>query len=72
MGLSDYLQQKYDFYLNGIILISSIMNFQTARFAPGNDLPYQLFLPTYTAAAWYHKKLPGDWAKDLPSALKRV
>ncbi len=71
-GLSDYLQQKYDFYLNGIVLISSIMNFQTARFAPGNDLPYQLFLPTYTAAAWYHKKLSGDWAKDLPSALKRA
>lgn len=71
-GLSDYLQQKYDLYLNGIVLISSIMNFQTARFAPGNDLPYQLFLPTYTATAWYHKKLPGDWAKDLPAALKRA
>ena len=71
-GLSDYLQQKYDFYLNGIMLISSIMNFQTASFAPGNDLPYQLFLPTYTAAAWYHGKLKGDLAKDLPKTLARV
>lgn len=71
-GLSDYLQGKYDLYLNGIILISSIMNFQTARFAPGNDLPYQLFLPTYTAAAWYHGKLKGDLAKDLPTTLKQV
>jgi carboxypeptidase C (cathepsin A) len=71
-GLSDYLQQKYDFYLNGIMLISSIMNFQTARFAPGNDLPYQLFLPTYTAAAWYHGRLKGDLAKDLPKALARA
>ena len=48
------------------------MNFQTARFAPGNDLPYELFLPTYTAAAWYHKKLQGDLAKDLPSTLRQV
>ena len=39
---------------NGIMLVSSILNFQTARFTPGNDLPYILFLPTYTATAWYH------------------
>jgi carboxypeptidase C (cathepsin A) len=71
-GLSDYLQQKYDLYVNGIMLISSIMNFQTARFAPGNDLPYQLFLPTYTASAWYHGKLKGDLAKDLPKTLARA
>jgi carboxypeptidase C (cathepsin A) len=44
-------------YLNGLILISSIMNFQTARFTKGNDLPYALFLPTYSSIAWYHKQL---------------
>ena len=71
-GLSEYLQRKYDFYLNGIMLISSIMNFQTAGFAPGNDLPYELFLPTYAAAAWYHGKLKGDLAQDLPRTLARV
>jgi len=71
-GLSDYLQQKSNLYLNGIMLVSSIMNFQTARFAPGNDLPYQLFLPTYTASAWYHGKLKGDLAKDLPKTLARA
>ena len=47
-------------YLNGIILISSILNFQTAEFDTGNDLPYILYLPTYTAIAWYHKRLPPD------------
>ena len=47
-------------YLNGIVLLSSILNFQTARFDVGNDLPYPLFLPTYTATAWYHKRLPAD------------
>ncbi len=59
-GLSGYLQQRYGMYLNGIVLISSILNFETAEFDTGNDLPYILYLPTYTAIAWYHKKLPSD------------
>lgn len=42
---------------NGILLVSSILNFQTARFTRGNDLPYQLFLPTYAATAWFHGAL---------------
>ena len=69
-GLSDYLQSKYKFYLNGVVLISSILNMQTARFDIGNDLPYPLFLPTYTATAWYHKKLNPALQKDLKSTLK--
>jgi carboxypeptidase C (cathepsin A) len=71
-GLSDYLQTKYNFYLNGITLISSIMNFETASFAPGNDLACQLFLPTYAAAAWYHHRLKGDYAKDLHATLAKA
>ncbi|HKO00181.1 MAG TPA: peptidase S10, partial [Thermoanaerobaculia bacterium] len=58
-GLSGYLQEQ-GFYVNGIALISSILNFGTARFDSGNDLPYILFLPTYSAIAWYHHKLPAD------------
>jgi len=70
-GLSDYLQERYGFYVNGIILVSSILDFSTARFAAGNDRPYPLFLPTYTAAAWYHKKLPQDLQnKPLKDVLK--
>jgi carboxypeptidase C (cathepsin A) len=68
-GLSGYLQQRYGMYLNGIILISSILNFQTAEFDAGNDLPYQLYLPSYTAIAWYHKKLPADLQGDLQKAV---
>ncbi len=68
-GLSGYLQQRYGMYLNGIVLISSILNFETARFDVGNDLPYILFLPTYTAIAWYHKKLPADLQGDLQKAV---
>jgi carboxypeptidase C (cathepsin A) len=58
-GLAGYLHDQ-GYYLNGIVLLSSILNFQTARFDSGNDLPYILFLPTYTATAWYHKRLPAD------------
>lgn len=72
-GLSNYLQSKHKMYLNGVVLISSILNMQTARFDIGNDYPFPLFLPTYTATAWYHKKLPADLqAKDLKSVLKEV
>jgi carboxypeptidase C (cathepsin A) len=70
-GLSGYLQERYGFYLNGIMLISSILNFETAEFAPGNDLPYLLILPTYTATAWYHKKLSSDLQADLRTALQQ-
>ena len=70
-ALSDYLQDHYGLYLNGITLVSSIMNFETAQFKPGNDLPYTLFLPTYAAGAWYHKKLGGAYANaDLPTVLQ--
>src|SRR5277367_2893672 len=64
-GLSGYLQQRYGMYLNGIILVSTILNFETTEFDSGNDLPYELILPTYTAIAWYHKKLPPDLQSDV-------
>jgi carboxypeptidase C (cathepsin A) len=59
-ALAEYLLDTHGIYLNGITLISSVLNFETLSFASGNDLGYILFLPTYTAAAWYHKKLPAD------------
>ena len=58
--LSGYLQDTHGMYLNGIVLISPVLNFQTLEFDAGNDTPYWLILPTYTATAWYHKKLPQD------------
>lgn len=71
-GLAGYLVEK-GVAFNGIVLVSSILNYQTTRFAPGNDLPYMLFLPTYTAIAWYHKKLPApDLASDLKKATKEA
>jgi carboxypeptidase C (cathepsin A) len=69
-GLAGYLHQRHGMYLNGIMLISSILNFITARFDEGNDLPYVLFLPSYTATAWYHKKLPSDLQANLEKAVQ--
>src|SRR5258708_1791795 len=54
------------------MLISSILNFQTTDNSPGNDLPYVLFLPSYTAAAWYHKKLPADLEQSFDKARSEV
>ena len=62
VGLAHHLQSRHGMYFNGVMLISSILTFQTARFDAGNDLPYITFLPTYTATAWHHKRLEGDLA----------
>lgn len=56
-ALSGYLQDRHGLFLNGIIFVSTILNFQTTQFATGNDLPYALYLPSYAATAWYHKCL---------------
>ena len=59
-------------YLNGIMFISSILNFMTAEFDEGNDLPFILFLPTYTATAWYHNKLDADLQADLGATIHKA
>ncbi|MBZ5596105.1 MAG: peptidase S10 [Acidobacteriia bacterium] len=70
-GLSGYLIDR-GIAFNGIVLVSSILNFQTLSFGKGNDLPYVLYLPSYTATAWYHHKLPPDLERDLRKTLKEV
>ncbi len=67
-GLSQYLQDRNGMFLNGIILVSSVLHFQTLEFDRANDLPYVVFLPTYTATAWYHRALP-EAGDDLESLL---
>ena len=69
-GLSGYLEDRFGIYLNGIALVSSVLDFSTISFNSGNDLPYVLFLPTETAVAWFHKKLPPDLQADRKKALK--
>jgi carboxypeptidase C (cathepsin A) len=73
--LSNILETERDFDLNGVILLSQILNFSLDSDAPeinpGVDLAYQLNLPTYAASAWYHHKLP-DQHPDLQSLLTEV
>lgn len=71
-GLAAYLQDRFGMQLNGIVLISTVLNFQNNNFDIGNDLPYVTFLPTYAATAWYHKKLPADLSGDLEKTLAEV
>jgi carboxypeptidase C (cathepsin A) len=71
-GLSGHLQEQHGMYLNGIMLISTILNFQAYRFDPGNDLPAILFLPTYAATAWYHHRLDERLQADLGKTLNEV
>lgn len=60
--LSRILETERDVDLNGVILLSQILNFALSpdgpEVQPGINLPYQLALPTYAATAWYHHKLP--------------
>ena len=69
-GLALALQSEMGINLNGILLVSSVLNFQTVRYALGNDLPYIVFLPSFTATAWYHNKLPADLQQDFDAAVK--
>ncbi len=72
-ALSQELAQKHRMNLNGIMLVSVVLNFQTIWGGEGNDLPHVLYLPSYTATAWHHQKLPPDLQKlPLPEVLKQA
>jgi carboxypeptidase C (cathepsin A) len=62
-GLAHHLQTRHGLYLNGLILISAVLDFSSIFFNNGNDLPYATFLPTYAAIAHYHGLL-GDRPLD--------
>jgi carboxypeptidase C (cathepsin A) len=68
-ALANILENEKSLDLNGVILLSQILNFDNSvdgpQFNPGMDLPYALALPTYAATAWYHHKL-----QNQPAALE--
>lgn len=71
-GLSEHLLEKQGISLNGIVLISAVLNFQTIVASGGNELPFALYLPTYTATAWHHKRLAEDLQRDLGRTLREA
>lgn len=58
-GLAEHLHERHGIAVNGVVLISSVLEFSTIRFGVGNDMPYICFLPGYAAAAHFHGKLGG-------------
>ncbi len=58
VGVARRLQDRYALYISGLILLSSALNLGVISFDPGNDIPYALSLPSYTAVAQYHGRLP--------------
>lgn len=54
-GLMKYLQDK-GIAMNGVIMVSAVFELNHLLFAPGYDMSYLVFLPTYAATAWYHGK----------------
>lgn len=68
-GVAQELQSNFGIELNGIILVSSVIDFSTLSEAPGNDIFYAGFLPTYTVTARYHKKLPADVTGSLQEIM---
>jgi len=73
--LANLLSSQYNVDLNGVMLLSQVLNFNDGpdgpETNPGDDLPYELALPTYAATAYYHKKLP-IMPTDLPKFLAEV
>lgn len=59
-GLASHLQTRYGMTLNGVILLSTLLDFSTLRQAGGNDLAYLVYLPSLTGVAHFHKKIQGD------------
>lgn len=69
-GLSGYLQDRHGMMLNGLMLISVVLDFTTIDFNFNNDLPFVLFVPAYAATAWYHNKL--NFKAPLKTVLKEA
>ena len=67
--------QNADVDLNGVILLSDILNWDfmpdDPQLNPGIDMPYVVALPTYAATAWYFDKVPNR-AADLRAFLSEV
>ena len=70
-ALGNYLQSRDTVHLNGIVLISSVLDLSSLTFAPGDDRPFIFYLPSYAATAWYHKLLK-DRPADLPGFVEEA
>ena len=70
-GVADYLQEHFGISVNGVVLVSSVLDIRTLSFQPTDDLSFIVNLPTYAATSWYHNKLANKPA-SLDAFLKEV
>ncbi len=70
-ALGNYLQNRDSVHLNGICLISSVLDLSTITFPSGDDRSFVYYLPSYAAVAWYHKVLK-DRPADLPGFIEEA
>ncbi|MDE3128406.1 MAG: peptidase S10 [Gemmatimonadota bacterium] len=71
-GLAGELQEREGIFLNGVMLLGTVLDLGNIAPSPSNDPPYAMFLPTYTATAWYHKKLPANLqSESLAQAVQQ-
>ena len=64
--------QRANIDLNGIVLVSVVLQFNTIQFAPGDDIPYIVNLPSYAITARYLDRLPGGSPDDLEAFMAEV
>lgn len=69
-ALGNYLQSRESIDLNGIVLMSSVLDLGTISFYPGEDLVYELYVPSYAATACYYKLL--NCPSDLDGFLQQA
>jgi len=69
-GLAAELQDEHGMFLNGLVLVSGLVDYGTLGPGPSNDLPYALFLPSFTAVAHAHGRLPADLQADRARAIQ--
>jgi carboxypeptidase C (cathepsin A) len=70
-GVADFLQESFGIAMNGIVLVSNVLDIRTLSFQPGDDLPFVVNFPSYAATSWYHNKINNKPA-SLETFLKEV
>jgi carboxypeptidase C (cathepsin A) len=74
--LVNLLGTKHGIDVNGVIFLSQVLSYDVLpdlpELNPGVDEPYELWLPSYAATAWYHHRLPESTTKDLTALVVEV
>jgi carboxypeptidase C (cathepsin A) len=70
VSVAHHLRSEHNYQIEGLILVSPVIDFQTIRFAESNDLPFVLFLPSYTATAYHHGRINQEQYPTLADAMK--